>query len=197
MQSFLNMRLFKTTLCAAGLLALCSTAQAVAIHIAYTSAIPTQGVNNGDATLAAWATASIATYNAANNPDLPALPATGFTVLQGGSGPSGFTFGANVESITLGLPVNSYLILSWGGSNLNVGNGNAENLYFINSTGSYTFQNEPNASGGLSSLHFYGNPGDVPIPGTPTPGVPDGGSTIALLGSGLVALALIRRKLTA
>src|SRR5688500_10996641 len=117
------MLLPKPLLSAISLLAICTSAHAVAIHIAYTAAIPTQGANNGDAVLAAWASQSITTYNNANPVDLPSLPSTGFIVTQGGTGPTGFTFGANVENITLGLPANSYLILSFGDSNLNVGNG--------------------------------------------------------------------------
>jgi hypothetical protein len=191
-----TMRSFSTLLGAAAVLAFCSSAQAVAIHIAYTPSIPTQATTNGDAALATWASESIATYNASNNPDLPALPTTGFKVEQGGAGPAGFTFGSDVESITLGLSANSYLILSFGGSNLNVGNGNAENLYFITSTGFYDFTNEPNASGGLSSIHFFGNPGDLPTPGT-GPRVPDGGLTIAMLGFGLIGMCVLRRTLKA
>ena len=189
------MHFAKKLIYAASLMACCSSVHAVAIHLAYTAAIPTQADNNGAGSLATWASQSIATYNLTNT-DLPALPASGFTVTQGGSGPPGFTFGDNVESITLGVPANTYLILSFGGSNLNVGNGNAENLYFIDTTGFYTFLNEPNASGGLSSIHFYGNPSAVPIPGGPVPpSVPDGGSTLALLGGALVGLAALRRLL--
>src|SRR5699024_7970843 len=137
---------------------------------------------------------SIATYNANNNPDLPSLHATGYWVAPGGSCPTGFTFASNVEKITLGLSAHSYLILSFGGSNLNVGNGNAESLYFITSTGCYDFTNEPNASGGLSSIHFYGNPNELPTPGS-NPRVPDGGSSLAMLGAGLIAMAGVRRAL--
>jgi hypothetical protein len=52
-------------------------------------------------------------------------------------------------------------------------------------------------SGAISHVSLYGNTTVTKIPPPNTPGVPDGGSTVALLGLGLAALAFIRRKLLA
>jgi hypothetical protein len=160
-----------------------------AIQIAYTP-VTTQPDNNGDDTLAAWASGAITTYNNLYNagPDLPALPALAFKVNPGDPTPVGFTFGFGVTSISLNLTGNTYIILGWGGTDIPNDSGTAINLYYIPTSDTYDFTAQPNASGGLSSIHVYGG-------GTPGDSVPDAGATIALLSIGLAGIEAARRKL--
>jgi hypothetical protein len=79
----------------------------------------------------------------------------------------------------------------------------AEDLALFNS-GTYTsiilvqnglLNNNNSAYLDISHAGLLGTPG-TSGPGPGTPGVPDGGATVGLLGMGLAALAFLRRKLT-
>lgn len=168
------------------------TAQAVPIKIAY-GPIETQAANSGDQAMVDWATAAIAAFNAHpyEGAPLPELGSLAFKVSQDGvefgvvpaGWPSGFA--DDLASITLPLGGYDYIILSWGGSRLPVGNGNAEYLYYIGgSIGDYTFNRPEGARGGLSHYNVYG-----------ARSVPDSGATVGLLGLGLIGFALLRRRI--
>jgi hypothetical protein len=159
----------------------------MAVQLGYDPVL-TQPANNGDATLAAWAAAAINSYNADFNsgPDLPALPAWGFNANQGGAAAAGFSFDRGAKNPSFFLPANSYVILNWGGSNID--NGTLSTLFYIPTTDEYTFTASSNAKGGLSSIHVYGAP--------PTgPDVPDSGSSLTLVGVALLSLEALRRRL--
>jgi len=148
---------------------------------------------------------AIITYNAAKSASLPAAIVTDLTPLgvdeavNGGqfktpSGPTSITLDFSLEHET-------YLMLKWGGID--------EFFYVGNETGSFTFISDVhptnphthlpnlNASLGLSHYDLF-DPIlpphiDVPPP-TTTTGVPDGGSSLVLLGLGLTGIsAMVRR----
>jgi hypothetical protein len=123
-------------------------------------------------------------YNAANDPDLtsPAIATGGNLDVQVPGG--GSSLSVNVTSF-------EYLKIKWG---------NFWQYYAFtgNESGSLTF-NQPLGPGGVTTggaSHYdlwhsqASPPGDVP-----PVGVPDGGTTIAMLGLGLSLLAFMRRKL--
>jgi hypothetical protein len=159
----------KTVLVAAAVgLGLALTASALPI----TPVLLDQGSlgNSGDATEIAWATAAIATYNAANNPDLPALPATMDKQTLGGS-----EFEIDVTAQW------AYLFLKWGGPKDAI----RDQVYFV-PAGDWTFP-APDKYG-LSHRDIWTGPSQ------PTPPVPDSGATLALLGVSIMALAGLRRR---
>ena len=129
--------------------------------------------NVGDATVLAWITQDIHSYNALEGTSL--ADPIGTLVNAGGSG----------NSFQLAItPNDDYLFLHWGGS----GGGWIQAFYVGGLSGTFTFDNSaiPGA-GGLSGYRLYdAPPGDVP----------DGGITALLLGAALSALGLIRRKLS-
>lgn len=167
------------------------TAHATSIQIAYTVAIPTQPTpGNGLQDIQDWAVASVATYNLTHT-DLPDVPSFLPTVVN----PGGSIFGANVNgqtSVTLDLTgYSGYIVMSWGGSSFNktIGNGTLEFLYYITGETTEQFTNQdPLATGGLSSIHYWN---------TPPSRVPDGGTTAVLLGLGLVAVSFVARRRSA
>ena len=172
---------------------LAAKAGASQIQVAYSSYVQTQVGENGDSFLKAWADQSVLAYNAASGAPgapLPAIPALTLKVDPNGSSNPGFDFGEGIFSKTLSLIGNTYIIMSWGGSQLTVGNGTADILYYITSSGNYTFTNgSPTiATGGLSSIHVYGG-------GNNSTTVPDGGASVLMLGTALTLLAVIRRKI--
>lgn len=165
---------------------LAMTAHATPVLVAYTNQIPTQPGDNGLQTIEDWAKASVVTYNTLNNPDLPAVPdALPSVITPGDANPFGPVFDGTFKSITLDLTgYTGYLVMSWGGSQLDVGNGTAEFLYYVSGEGSVLFtNNSPLAKGGLSSIHYWG-----------TTSVPDGGTTAVLLGLALVGLSFVARR---
>lgn len=117
-------------------------------------------------------------YNLANalNP-LPAPIATGVEDLGsatvGPGGLSGF----------------DYAVLHYGaGTDGTHGSGGGVEVFFLNGATSFTFPangSGPNGFGGFSSLTLFQG----------TPGVPDGGVTVLLLGVALSGLGLLRAKL--
>jgi len=60
-----------------------------------------------------------------------------------------------------------------------------------NANGTYIFTFNKTSAGGTVSFSWAGTSGST----TPPPSVPDGGTTVMLLGSALAGLGLIRRKL--
>jgi hypothetical protein len=164
------------------------------IQVAY-SPVLTQPTSNGTTQVATWAADAIATFNTAQYAGypLPSLGVEAFAVTQGGNdGPDGWNFGLGVDSKTLDLTGYTYIVVSWGGSNIPDDKGTADYLYYINGSGSWTFHNANAsgdgaaalASGGLSGIRVYGG----------TSRVPDGGATVVLLGLGLVGMGFIARR---
>jgi hypothetical protein len=130
----------------------------------------------GDATVLSWLTTDVANYNGLNSTTLPAPVAiTGLT---------GVTGGAGGNSITLNVTGFDYLFFHWGGQ----GGGWAQAFYVGGSTGNFTFDNSAIGTGqgpsvgGLSFYSFY------------DPSVPDGGSTVMMLGAALSGLGLAVRR---
>ncbi len=187
------MKIHKTLSLAVALMAglFATTASAVPILVSYTAQVPLQPSNNGDATFLTWAQNSVAAYNVAFSASLPSVSAQTIKLSQGDANPYGQVFGSSTTSITLNVTGMSYLALSWGGSSLPAGNGNADILYYINgTTGNVTFSNTGFATGGLSSVHVY----DFRTPPPNTTGVPDGGSAVLMFGLSLAGLAFARSR---
>lgn len=176
------------SLLATGLL-LVSAASATTIQLA-TNPISSQPVTNGDASVKTWVDQTIVAYNALPGTDLPAAGAQIIKVNQNDVYAFGPTFNGTQTSITLNLSsfVGGYLVLGWGGSTYpNNTDGTTEYLYYISDSigaSAATFTNAPSANGGLSAIHVFAG----------APSVPDAGSSVALLGAGLLALAAVRRK---
>jgi hypothetical protein len=163
-----------------------TAAMAVPIEIA-TSPYTIQPRNNGESTIEAWVASAVSFYNAGYYLGSP-LPTPSSTwvakVDQSGSAPSGFpTFGANTLSITIPC-IYDYLVLSWGGRG-----GTTEYLYYLgNDIGSSDTFIAPGQNG-LSSYALFG-------PSSST--VPDGGSTMILMGlAGIGMFVLVRKQKTA
>lgn len=160
------------TLIAAAVLTSALAAQAVIIDLGITAGSPASQTHtltrlNGQ----------IDIYNAANNPDLPEALAAGSTdtVTPGGG-----------TSIDLDITGWSYLSLKWG---------NDEQHYYIgDDSGVVTFnstvfnENSPRRPAlGLSGYSLFN-------PGTTTT-VPDAGTSVMLLGAGLLGIGALRRRL--
>lgn len=141
--------------------------------------------NYGDATVFNWLAADVVNYNTLTGSSLVA-PVAGFN--------SAPLFKQNVNGGTSLLSVNftgsaSYIFLHWGGQA-----GPSQAFYIGGFTGAFDF-NAPGqnpAVGGISFYSLYG-----PSTTSNIPGVPDGGTTIALLGGALSLVGIMRRKLKA
>lgn len=112
-------------------------------------------------------------------PGLPSSPSLGGKVSVDGSPTS--------WNIDLGAGgAGDYLVAQWDGPN------GADAVYYIHGlTGTITLENTVdfvNANGGAYGLSDWWTANSV--------GVPDGGTTVLLLGTALSGLALIRRKLS-
>jgi hypothetical protein len=97
---------------------------------------------------------------------------------------SGFQPGGASGSVDITLGGYDYLFLHWGGQ----GGGWGQAYYVGGLTGTFEFDAPPGgnpAVGGLSFYSFYG----------PTTGVPDGGTTVFLLGAAVSGLGMLRRRL--
>ncbi len=82
----------------------------------------------------------------------------------------------------------SYVVLHYGKGLGGVGDGGGILALFLDGTGLYQVPNTgsgPNGLGGISTVRVFPA---APVPGTPGGSVPDSGSTLALLGLGLVGL---------
>lgn len=145
---------------------------------ALVSAAPKSDLGDfGDATVLNWLTADVLSYNSITASSL----GSPISVL----GQIGQTSGTGGNSITLNVTGFSYLFLHWGGQ----GGGWAQAFYVGNSAGSFNFNNSlvgtgQNPSvGGLSFYSFYNSNN-----------VPDGGSTVMMLGAALSGLSLVVRR---
>jgi hypothetical protein len=170
------MKTFKTIV-AAAVLTSALAAQAVIIDLGITAGSPASQAH----TLSRL-NGQINIYNAAFNPDLPAALLAGSTdtVTPGGG-----------TSIALDITGWSYLSLKWG---------NDEQHYYIgDDSGVVTFNStvfnligpphnrRPGPFLGLSGYSFFN-------PGTTTK-VPDAGTSVLLLGAGLLGIGALRRRL--
>jgi len=163
---------------AAALLAASATTHAVPIrldtapYISPDTAVPGNPANQGEGTVRDWLQALINAYNAVNDPDLPAVqngPAVDYTA------PSGIT--------TVVIPVAgyTYLTIHWGGKKSSDHSqawylgGDLTTLELVSPTGK-----------GLSGYRLWN-----PVPVTR---VPDGGSTLTLLGIALLGVGAWTRR---
>lgn len=177
---------------AAALGAVVALQSAQATLITLNSGGSPQPANSGQGTIEAWIAGLVTTYNAANNPDLPAPGSEVFRVNQSGSSPSsppsGYssypTFGADKLSITIPSGDFDYIGLHWGGK----GGGVYQAFYIGNIGGAapstYTF-NAPDKNG----LSWYDTFHTVQHK------VPDFGSTAALMGLAMLGLMRFRAVL--
>lgn len=135
----------------------------------------------GDATVYNWLTADIAAYNSITSYSLPTSVINPFLTKVA----SGFLGGAEDILLTGG----NYIFLHWGGQ----GGGWEQAFYITGLTGTYTFTPPPGGHPVVGGLSFYS------IYGATAGGanVPDGGTTVAMLGGALAMIGLIRRKLSA
>lgn len=162
---------------AAALLAASATSHAVPIrldtapYISPTTTVPGEPDDQGAGTVRDWLQALVDKYNAVNDPDLPAVqnppPAVDYTA------PSGIT--------TVVIPVAgyTYLTIHWGGPQQTTDHSWA---YYV--AGETTVQLSYRY--GLSGYRLWN-----PVPVTR---VPDGGSTLTLLGIALLGVGAWTRR---
>lgn len=136
--------------------------------------VPKTGSNNAAADFAALL-GVINTWNSANPSNQ--LPIPVLTGKKGGTGDE-----------ATGLSGFTYAVLHYGKGPGGANDGGGLEVWDLNGASSFNFPDHgsgPNGKGGFSSIRLYdGN------------GVPDGGTTVLLLGAALSALGLIRRKLS-
>lgn len=163
--------------------------QAARIHLG-TGDQSTPG--SGEGSVETWLANLVLDYNNSNpvlDPDLPAPGNQLFGVNQGDPAPAGFpTFGDDVTSISIPTGAFDYVVFHWGGQ----GGGNYE-AFYIGSIGGAPSNPEvfdttvTTRGGGLSWYRLYHyTPND--------PRIPDSGTSLALLGAGLLGLAAFRRQ---
>jgi hypothetical protein len=166
------------------LLPLVATANSIPVNItvsggALVVAAPKSDLGDfGDATVLNWLTGDVSSYNTLTSSSLPAP----VSISQ-----IGLTGGAGGNSIVLDLTGTAdYLFFHWGGQ----GGGWAQAFNIAGLTGDFTFDNsligtgQGPSVGGLSFYSLYG----------PT-SVPDGASTMLMLGAALSGIALIKRRI--
>jgi hypothetical protein len=129
----------------------------------------------GDATVYSWLSADIAAYNSFAAAALPTSVNNPF-LTKVASG-----FGSGAENIL--LTGGDYIFLHWGGQ----GGGWEQAFYIAGLTGTFSFSPPPGGNPAVGGLSFYSVYGA---------GVPDGGTTAAMLGGVLMTIGLIRRKLS-
>ena len=90
---------------------------------------------------------------------------------------------------TVDLTGFDYAVLHYGKGPGGAGHGGGIVFYYLNGmTGNFDFPTDgsgPNGFGGLSSIRLFGGEGNA--------NVPDGGSTVALLGAAMAGVGLLRR----
>ncbi len=132
--------------------------------------------NYGDATVYSWLSADIAAYNSFTASALPtSVIDPYFTKVASG-------FGGGAENII--LAGGDYIFLHWGGQ----GGGWEQAFYIGGLSGTFSFNPPPGGNPAVGGLSFYS---------VYSAGVPDGGTTAAMLGGALTMIGLIRRKLSA
>jgi len=149
----------------------------VAPYITPDTTVPGNPPNQGVSTVQAWLQDLVNAYNAINDPDLPAVapnPAVDVWMTQ-----------RDVTSLVISVSGYTYLTVHWGGPQKASGNDHSQAWYLGGNLDSFTltapvFVNRKGEAKqyGLSGYRLW-NPVRVP----------DGGSTLALLGVGLLALA--------
>jgi hypothetical protein len=112
-----------------------------------------------------------------------------------GGGSGGFEALVENSGGTIDLTGYKYAVLHYGKGKGGAGQGGGVVAFYLNGTiGDYTFPSNgagPNGKGGLSFVRLYGGQnGTTPPPNS----VPEGGSTIALLGMTLLGVGALRRK---
>jgi hypothetical protein len=182
--------LLKSCLVAASV-AFAATASAVPLRIdvaPWAPPAPVDPSSAGDANVIAWLQAVVDSFNALNGPGAP-LPTVGATAVQAsnnGVDPDGAGpfpgYGTGTLSLSLPLSSYTYLALRWGGGQ---DGDNWQAFYIGAETGSFTF-NAPGQNG-LSDYRLYN--------ARTSTAVPDGGSGALLLGSALLSIGLIKRRL--
>lgn len=129
-----------------------------------------------------WLASLVGSYNAANNPDLPAPGDEIVSVNTDDSAPAPYpTFPDDTNSISIPTGDYNYVVFHWGGG---AGGGKLQAFYIGGSALSSEVFDTPNR--GLSFYRLYG-----PIANDP---IPDSGATLAFLGAGLIGLAAISRR---
>jgi hypothetical protein len=164
---------------AAALLAASATTHAVPIrldtapYISPTTTVPGNPPNQGDGTVKNWLQALINAYNAVNDPDLPAVqnaPAVSYEETQ-----------SKITKVEIPVAGYTYLTIHWGGkmssdhSQAWYLGGDLTTLELVSPTGK-----------GLSGYRLWN-----PVPVTR---VPDGGSTLTLLGIALLGVGAWARR---
>jgi hypothetical protein len=137
------------------------------------SAQDTPGSGLGDDTVFAWLQQNIATYNANIPGDLP-------------DPTSGLTFWEN-QAPLVSAAAGDYLVLHYGTGNGGTGQGGGLVALYFGAAEAYqvpAMGSGPNGFGGISFVRLWDHTT-----------VPDGGFTIALLGSALLGVAIVGRRL--
>lgn len=144
----------------------------------------------GDADVSTWLSGLITNYNGLYDPDIPTALTLSFKVGNTGSGaPAGFpNFASSVTQLTFPVGSYDYLVLHWGGKDQRTAGAVWEAYYVGNVTTSTiglpsTLVLDDVRTNGLSDYRIYNH----------TP-VPDGGTTVVLIGGALGGLALLFRR---
>jgi hypothetical protein len=168
----------------AGILAVCQTAGANIIEISLDpsthqpSDVPFNDIGGNTTSIFGWLQGEILSYNnhvtGANLPD----PTTGLT-----------SFPDLTTGPTIQVLAGDYIVEHYGvGPGGNPGTGGGLVAYYVDATQSYTVPNTgpgPNGTGGISFVDVWDHVS-----------VPDGGTTVLLLGTALSGIGLLRRKLS-
>jgi hypothetical protein len=151
--------------------------------------------NSGEATENASARTAIANYNSANDPDLSLLYGAGspppllagwveFDKIELNNGPHTFTF--SPTGIYAGY-TEYYVVSKYGNPNNSRGANFDTALHHLLNGDSISYNpGGSSAPNGLSHYRIWARGGSTQVP--------DGGSTVLLLGLGLSGLALLRRR---
>lgn len=148
-------------------------------YISPATSIPGNPANQGAGTVQAWLQSLITAYNAVNEPDLPALSATPAV---------DFSASGNITELTINVLGYQYLTVHWGGPQKNPNNDHTQAWYLGGTLEQFqlvapVFRGKPY---GLSGYRLWN---EVPVTR-----VPEGGSTLTLLGLALLGLWAAARR---